>query len=87
MNKDEIKNVIIFDGVKEFSKNEILEDTELTAMMNAVINLGGFASFAEKINSEEGLIYITTELDHKFGAGKLKNVSNKLYFEYSDKNL
>jgi len=82
MKQNEIENVIIFDGKHEYSKDEILKDSELTIVMNSVINLGGFPTLIEKINEESGLLYITTDLNHSFGTGELKNVSQSLYSEY-----
>ncbi|MBL7104959.1 MAG: hypothetical protein ISS18_11580 [Bacteroidales bacterium] len=82
---NEIKNVIIFDGVREYTKDEIIKNSNLRTMMNGVMNLGGFASIIKKINDENGLLYITTDLNHQSGIGDLKNVSPELYFEYMEK--
>ena len=48
----EINNVVIFDGIKEYSKEEILKDSKLTSLMNSVSNIRGFSKYADKINNE-----------------------------------
>lgn len=85
MKTEEIKNVLIFDGEKEYSKIEILKDKTLTVLMNSVINFGGFPTIIEKINKENGLLYIITDLSHSFGTGDLRNVSSSLYSEFLSK--
>jgi hypothetical protein len=85
MKTEEIKNVLIFDGEKEYSKMEILKDKTLTALMNSVINFGGFPTIIEKINEENGLLYIITDLSHSSGTGDLRNVSLSLYSEFLSK--
>lgn len=78
----DIKNVIIFDGIKEYPKEEIKKSQELTGLMNSVANLQGFNKMADKINNENGILYIKTDLNHKSGTGSLKNVSTELYQEF-----
>ena len=85
MKTDEIKNVLIFDGEKEYSKIEIHQDRTLTALMNSVINLGGFPTLIDKINDENGLLYIKTDSSHGSGTGDLRNVSPALYSEFLDR--
>ena len=82
MNKGGIKNVIIFDGEKEYTKSEIELNSTLKGIVNSVVTLGGFASIVELINEENATLYITSDLAHGSGNGKLINASDKLMQKY-----
>ena len=75
-------NVIIFDGEREYSNVDIITNTKLRLLRNTVISLGGFASIAEEINNENGVVYITADKLLESGTGKLKGVSAELYDKY-----
>jgi len=77
-----IKSVIIFDGEKEYHTDQIDNNMQLSFLRNVIINLAGFASLVNKINNENGTLYILTDKTHASGSGDLKNVSNELYEEY-----
>jgi len=78
----EINNVVIFDGIKEYSKEEILRNKELINLVNRSIAFGSLQTLVDKINKEGGILKITT--DTKFTSIKrdLLNVSPKLLSEF-----
>ncbi|MPS72926.1 MAG: hypothetical protein E2590_07175 [Chryseobacterium sp.] len=79
-----INNVIIFDTKTEYTSNDIFENDKLTQVYNNVVILKGLPSLVNKINSENGIVYIHSNAELSV-AGKieLRNVSQQLQNEYS----
>jgi hypothetical protein len=77
-----INNCIIFDGVTEFSNLEIIDNNQLRAFRNSTIALNGFASLIERINLENGLIYISTNASFTENRIELRNVSDDLMKDF-----
>jgi hypothetical protein len=77
-----INNCIIFDGVMEFSNLEIIDNNQLRAFRNSTIALNGFASLIERINLENGLIYISTNASFTENRIELRNVSDDLMKDF-----
>lgn len=77
-----INNIIIFDGKKEFEKDVIESDLKLKHLANTLTAFGGYPTLVERINKENGLLYITTDPNHESGKTELRNVSKELYSEY-----
>lgn len=73
-----IKNVIVNNGVKEYNSDEIKANQEILNLVNAGIILGGFSEIIDKINNENGLLYITSDFSFTKGKSQLKNVSTEL---------
>jgi len=79
-----INNVVIFDGTNEYSSNEIFKDSKLTQIYNTAIALKGLPTLVNKINSENGLVYIFSNPGLNItGRIELRNVSQRLQDEYS----
>lgn len=79
-----INNVIIFDDTNEYSFNEIFTDSKLTQIYNTAIALRGLSTLVNKINSENGLVYIFSNAELNItGKIELRNVSQRLQDEYS----
>jgi hypothetical protein len=77
-----INNVVIFDGVKEYSKDEVIGDSTLNHVLNTALIFGGFPTIIDKINEENGMLYIVTDSQRTFAKPYLKDVSPELYSEY-----
>jgi hypothetical protein len=79
-----INNVIIFDGKTEYNSNEIFEDNKLIQIYNTVAILKGMSTLVNKINLENGLVYVFSNPELT-GVGRieLRNVSQQLQNEYS----
>jgi len=77
-----INNVVVFDGVKEYSTEQIIKAPSLRQLLYNVLVFGGFPTIIDRINEEEGTLYIETDPQHKFGTPTLKDVSAELYSEY-----
>ncbi|NOQ75419.1 MAG: hypothetical protein GQ574_25640 [Crocinitomix sp.] len=77
-----INNVVMFDGVKEYSTEEIINTPSLRQLLHSVLVFGGFPTIIDSINKEEGMLYIKTDTEHKFGTPTLRDVSSELYSEY-----
>lgn len=79
----EINNIILFDTEKEYSKSEIESNETLNILKNRIIGFGGFSTLIDLINDEDATLYITSDLAHIKGSGKLINASSKLLNEYA----
>jgi hypothetical protein len=77
-----MKNVIIFDGINEYSNYEIFQSLELENVYHRAINLKGLPTLIKKINEENGLLHIKINSKYEIGRTELKNVSLKLQDEY-----
>ena len=82
---EELVNVIINDGEKEYNNQEIKADKNLLLIRNSVMYLGGFASLLIDIVHENGTIYITTDKSFTSGSGDLKDVSKELYNKFLER--
>ncbi|MEH6538267.1 MAG: hypothetical protein V7719_17855 [Psychroserpens sp.] len=78
-----IKNVIVNNGIKEYNSDEINYDKTIYNLANSVIKWNVIESFADKINSENGIFYINCDSDFSKGSGTLKNVSTELLNEWN----
>ena len=79
----EINNIILFDTEKEYSKLEIESNKTLSILKNRIIGFGGFSTLIDLINDEDATLYITSDLAHTKGSGKLINASSRLLDEYA----
>jgi len=77
-----MKNVIIFDGIKEYSNYEIFQSLELENVYHRAINWKGLSTLIKKINEENGLLHIKINSKYEIGRTELKNVSLNLQDEY-----
>jgi hypothetical protein len=77
-----IKNLIVNNGIKEYNFNEIHSDKKIFQLANSVISMSGVLKISDKINLENGLVYITSNSDFSSGSAELKNVSSELLDEY-----
>ncbi len=66
----------------EFSNLEIIDNNQLRAFRNSTIALNGFASLIERINLENGLIYISTNASFTENRIELRNVSDDLMKDF-----
>jgi y4mF family transcriptional regulator len=82
---EELVNVIINDGEKEYNNQEIKADKKLLLIRNSVMYLGGFASLLIDIINENGTIYITTDKSFSSGSGDLKGVCKELYNRFIER--
>jgi hypothetical protein len=78
----EINNVVIFDGIKEYSKEEILKNQELMTLVNRSIAFGSLQTLIDKINKEGGILKITTDANLLSIKRELLNVSSGLLSEF-----
>lgn len=78
-----IKNLIVNNGIKEYDFDQIHSDKKIFQLANSVIILSGLEKLSEKINSENGLVYINSKADFSSGSAKLKNTSVELLEEYN----
>ncbi|SMP11409.1 hypothetical protein [Chryseobacterium profundimaris] len=79
-----INNVIIFDGINEYNSNEIFADSKLTQIYNNAIGFKGLPTLINKINLENGLVYIFSNPELNItGRIEVRNVSQTLQDEYS----
>lgn len=78
-----IKNLIVNNGIKEYNFNEIHSDKKIFQLANSVILMCGISKISDKINLENGLVYITSNSDFSFGSAELKSVSTELLNEYN----
>lgn len=79
---EQIKNVIIFDGEKEYLTSEIFQYLELENIYHKTIVWKGLSTLINKINDESGLLYINSDSKLTIGRTELKNVSVNLQDEY-----
>ena len=78
-----IKNVIVNNGIKEYNSDEIKSNQNILNLVNAGIILGGFSEIIDEINSENGLSYITCNIDFTSGKSELKNVPKELIEQWN----
>jgi len=63
-----VKNIIVNNGIREYDFNEIHSDKKIFQLANSVIIMSGILKLANKINSENGLVYITSKTDFSSGS-------------------
>jgi hypothetical protein len=80
MNK--IKNIILNNSVNEYDSNKDIFSNEMNSLVNSVTTLGGFPTIIDKINKENGTVYIKSNSDFSSGSAELINVSSELKAEY-----
>ena len=73
-----LDNTIIFDGKKEYFKVDILSDERLYKYLNSYFIIHFPKSFINEIVKENGIFYITTNLDLSLSTLTLKNISIEL---------
>jgi hypothetical protein len=83
MNK--IKNIILNNSITEYDSNKHEFTNEMNRLVNSITILGGFPTIIDKINSENGTVYIKCNSDFSSGSAELINVSPKLKAEYEKK--
>lgn len=79
-----LRNVIIFDGEKEYSEKEILSNQKILKFFNTYYILHFPNSLEQNVIKENGIFYITTDKEFKITNIELKNVSkelNDLFFQ------
>lgn len=79
-----IKNIIVNNGIKEYDFEQIHSNKKIFQLANSVIILSGLEKISDKINSENGLVYITSKSDFSSGSAELRNASMELLEEYND---
>ena len=79
-----IKNIIVNNGIKEYNSSEIKSDERILTLVKAGLIINGFTpNIVKKINAENGLIYIASNLNFTNGKCELKNVSTDLLLEWN----
>jgi hypothetical protein len=80
MNK--IKNIILNNSITEYDSNKYEFTKEMNQLVNSITIFGGFPSIIDKINNENGTVYINCNSDFSLGSAELINVSSELKSEY-----
>ncbi|WP_299781818.1 hypothetical protein [uncultured Formosa sp.] len=80
MNK--IKNIILNNFITEYDSSKYEFTNEMNQLVNSITILGGFPTIIDKINSENGTVYIKCNSDFSSGSAELINVSSELKAEY-----
>lgn len=73
-----IKNLIVNNGIREYDFNEIHSNKKIFQLANTVFAWHQLEPLSEKINSENGIVYITTNTEFSHWKADLKNVSIEL---------
>lgn len=73
-----LKNVIIFNGEKEYSEKDILINTKILKFFNTYYVLYFPKTIQEEVIKENGIFYITTNKELEKASIELKNVSKEL---------
>lgn len=73
-----INNIIVFDGINEYNTNQINSNPKIRTLVNNAIYLGGFPTLIDRIKSENGTVYVTTNTEFSHWKADLKNVSIEL---------
>ncbi|WP_340201767.1 hypothetical protein [Ascidiimonas sp. W6] len=80
MNK--IKNIILNNSIKEYDSNKYEFTNEMNQLVNSITILQGLPTIIDKINKENGTVYINCNSDFSSGSAELINVSPELKAEY-----
>jgi hypothetical protein len=82
---EKIKNLIVFDGKVEYKNESAYSNPKIQGLISGVIGFSGISTMIEKINAENGAIYIHSNEDFSVGKLELRNVSNEIKEEYQKK--
>ena len=82
---NEIKNIIINNSIKEFDSHKDEFTEQMNYLVRSVIVFGGLPTLIDKINEENGTVYIKSNPDFSAGSVELINVSAELKSEYESK--
>jgi|TARA_B110001469_G_C9356429_1_gene187216 hypothetical protein len=86
MKENEIlKNVIIFDGEKEYSVKDVLSNVKMLKFFNTYYVLYFPKFIQEEVIKENGIFYITTNKEFEKASIELKNVSKELNDQFLSK--
>ena len=80
-----VNNVIINNGDREFSKNEIENDFNLSNVVNRAVVFKGIATLLDQINTENATLYILSDSEYSVRKIEILNASEELYKEFWNK--